>query len=857
MALTEYKRKRNFRKTAEPAGSPHRGAKGAPQNARNTKNHEDLSYVIQKHDASRLHYDFRLEWKGVLLSWAVPKGPSLDPGQKRLAVHVEDHPLEYGSFEGTIPKGQYGGGTVMLWDRGKWIPEGNPTTDLKKGTLKFRLDGQRLKGRWMLVRLKPRGDEPPDKNWILIKERDDEARPGSNDRLLTERASSVTTGRSMDEIAGGTQEWNGRSGKRTTRKKRAIHLAVDVARAVRKSMPSRIKPQLATLVEKPPSGENWLHEIKFDGYRLLAFAKGKSARLFTRSGQDWSERFPEILKAVRALNLPGAILDGEVVAMDDKGISRFQILQNALRSNQNANLIYYVFDLPWCDGFDLTHAPLLARKTQLARLLEETSDPAIRLSDHISGEGAEVLRNACRLSLEGIVSKDAQSAYVQRRTRTWLKSKCLQEQEFVIGGFTAPHGSRKGFGALLLGYFDGAEFVFSGKVGTGFDDKFLRELHAKLVRIKRDSASFTKHKELLPSRNVTWVQPRLVGEVAFTEWTHDSQLRHPVFLGLREDKPARQIGREKPVLLTRAEKKSPKATASFAGVTLTHSDRILYPEQGIAKHDLAEHYLRWGERMLPYVADRPLMLLRCPQGRSGECFFQKHASEAMGEAIRHVKLSEKGGPRIYVTIDDIKGLISLVQIGTLEIHGWACKADRAESPDSMIFDLDPDDSVPWARVVEAARMIRVMLRKVDLESFVKTSGGKGLHVFLPLQARADWQQTSAFAQSVADQCLRLGGEDQFTLTMSKAKRKGRIFVDHFRNRRGSTCVLPYSTRAREGCPVSLPIPWNQLGRLKSAKEFHIGNLPSPKVSDPWTDYWKIRQSITPKRLKEIQKLKID
>ena len=892
MSLTEYKRKRNFRRTPEPAGK--------------TAATPGRQFVVQKHAASRLHYDFRLELNKTLKSWAVPKGPSLDPAVKSLAVHVEDHPVEYGSFEGVIPKGEYGGGTVMVWDRGTWEPEGDAAKDYKKGKLKFQLHGEKLRGSWALVRMGGNaGDDG--KNWLLIKHDDKAARPGEEHKLLAKKAKSVLTDRDMDQIAADADRvWtsNGeskstgkatsptlkkssgtsgqkKSAKRATTKARSASAgkatisAKDVALlsgARRARQPSTLKPQLAVLVESVPQGDDWVHELKFDGYRMLAFVENGNVRLVTRNGNDWTKKFPTLAEALSSLPVRNAILDGEVVSLDEQGLSNFQRLQNLLKRGDSSQIVYYAFDLPYCLGCDLTRTPLLERKGMLARVVRSTfpnNDSAIRYSDHIAGEGKSVLTHACQYAMEGVVSKRSNSGYSQSRTPAWRKTKCLKRQEFVIGGYTKGTGSRVGFGSLLLGHYDGDRLIYSGKVGTGFTNDSLRQLKAELSRRRTDLPPFDNPPSGSDRRGVTWVAPELVGEVEFTEWTDEGLLRHPSFQGLREDKDPKQITREEPGKPV-AEKghmsngrartrsstrkkigtKPKKATASAAdatvgGVTISHPDRVLYPEQGLTKRDLAVYYETVGDYILPHIAGRPVTLVRCPQGPGGECFYQKHLTESMPDSIRGVKIKEKGKRSQYVMIDDLVGLISLIQIGVLEFHPWPATEENLESPDRIIFDLDPGPGVKWATVIAAARQVRAELDAYKLRSFVRTSGGKGLHVVVPIEPRHTFDEVKEFSREIS---VGLANREpsRYVATMTKAKRPGKVFIDFFRNGRGATAVASYSTRARRGAPVSMPLRWEELGKTKSADQFTVVNTPrrvSSLKKDPWDGFFKVRQSL--------------
>lgn len=889
MGLREYKRKRDFRKTPEPKGD---GA--APSAGR--------QFVVQKHAAKRLHYDFRLELGGVLKSWAIPKGPSLDPAVKVLAVQVEDHPLEYGGFEGIIPEDEYGGGTVMVWDHGIWEPEGNAEKGFKEGKLKFRLFGEKLHGSWALVRMSGRAGEEG-KNWLLIKHRDKDARPDAKTDLLSRKPRSVLSDRTMDEIAADAARVGSSNGKAKAKKSaaRKVHDRHKVSQPKAKTngrgigdlakilsgldgvqrakQPKTLQPQLCTLSDTVPSGDDWLHELKFDGYRIVAFLEHGKVRLVTRQDKDWTDRFRSVAEACRSLPIENGILDGEVVSLNEAGIAGFQRLQNSLKRGDDKALVYYVFDIPCCEGFDLTETPLLERKEVLARLISSMRpkrNDQIRYSDHIRGEGEHVLEQACDGGLEGIVSKRADSPYRSTRTRNWLKIKCLKRQEFVIGGYTKPSGSRIGFGALLLGFYEGRDLIYCGRVGTGFTQQSLRQLKSELKRRATDSPPFVNPPTGADRRGVTWVKPELVGEVAFTEWTDDGILRHPSFYGLREDKSPRDVVRERPRDVARPAKsaangkaggKRMKATrartrrsadansdAMVAGVRITHPDRVLYAKQSLTKLDLAKYYEQVADWILPHVVGRPLTLVRCPTGLEGECFYQKHLTGSLPDTVRGVMIKEKEKRSEYVVVDDLPGLISLVQMGVLEVHPWGARADAIEKPDRLVFDLDPGEGVEWKAVIQAAREMRDYLTGLGLKSFVRTTGGKGLHVVVPLSRRNSWEQLKEFAKGVADAVVRRN-PDPYIATMSKAKRRGKVFIDYLRNQRGATAIASYSTRARAGAPVATPLAWDELSPRIKADAFRVDNLPKRLASlksDPWSEFFTTRQSIGSKMLAAVR-----
>jgi bifunctional non-homologous end joining protein LigD len=884
--LSEYRRKRDFSKTPEPAGA---AAK---------KPHADgPSFVIQKHAATRLHYDFRLELDGVLKSWAIPKGPSLDPREKRLAVHVEDHPLDYGGFEGVIPEGQYGGGTVLLWDHGTWQPlDDDPQAALRKGSLKFTLDGEKLHGKWALVRMGGKAAGDKHENWLLIKEKDEVARPGSGAAVVDENPLSVASGRAMETIAAHADRvWDSRAGERpaankttATRKPKPAKSKPATAEPIappggrKAKLPATPRPQLATLVDSAPHGEGWVHEIKFDGYRILArLARGK-VTLISRNGLDWTERFPETAAALATLPADAAVIDGEVVALAANGHSSFAALQQALSEGETGELIYYCFDLLYLGDRDLTALPLVERKATLQRLVADAPKDLVRYSDHQDARGPEFFQHACSLALEGIVSKQRNAPYTPGRSRSWLKIKCGNREEFVIIGFSDPGGSRKGFGSLLLGYHDrDGTLRYAGRVGTGFDHAMLGELRKTLDRLARKTRPVAAMPKSAAVRDVHWVEPKLVAEIGFTEWTEDGVLRHPTFIGLRADKPAREVVRETPQSLAVAgasaeapkpAKAKPAKAASrqtrhavpasrstnngvttIAGITLSKQDKVLYPESGITKLDLARYYEAVADYALPHLANRPLSLVRCPEGHTGECFFQKHESAGMPASIHHVEIEEKSGTFKTLYIKDLAGLIGLVQIGVLEIHPWGSTVKRVEQPDRLTFDLDPDVGLRWEHIVEGALAVRALLDELGLRSFLKTTGGKGMHVVVPVTPKLPWDEAKQFTKRVTEMLVAAAPE-RYTATLAKKARQGKIFVDYLRNGRGATAVGAFSTRARAGATVSTPIDWAELEAGTRSDAFTIRNLPDRLAKlrpDPWKDFLTTKQTITAAMRKKV------
>jgi bifunctional non-homologous end joining protein LigD len=791
VGLEAYRKKRDFKKTPEPSGEQ--------------TSESGRAFVIQKHDARRLHYDFRLELDGVLKSWAVPKGPSLDPSEKRLAVHVEDHPVEYASFEGLIPEGEYGGGPVIVWDRGVWIPEGDPRTAYEKGRLSFELEGQKLHGLWSLVRI----SKPRDKSnaWLLIKKRDAYATTGEDAEIVERKPESVLSDKTIAEVEREPERiWH-------SNKKRAF-----------KKLPTISSPQLATLVEAPPKGPEWIYEVKLDGYRAIGLCESHEAAMISRNGKDWTSSMGTIARAIERLPVKSAVLDGEVVVQNDDGTTSFQKLQNALGEGRDDLLSYYVFDLLFLDGEDVAGLPLLERKKRLKTLLSglKPSSP-LRYGDHVTGDADKILHRVCELGGEGIVAKRADAPYAQKRTRDWVKVKCMRRQEVVIVGWTEPKGSRKGLGALVLAVHDDqGDLIDVGRVGTGFDQAMLAALHHRLKAIEQKASPLGK-----PTRgkSVHWARPELVAEVAFAEWTGEGKLRHPSFIALREDKDPSEVEREKPLPAAATKKKSADGRVLVLGVPITNPDKVLYADAGITKRELAEYYATAADEMLPHVANRPVMIYRCPDGLEGERWFQKHASKGMPEDVRTIGIEDRRGKsEPYLYIDSARGLVSLAQMGSLEIHVWGAHVDRLESPDLLVFDLDPDPAVEWKRVVAAAKRVRERLREHEMESFVRTTGGKGLHVVVELESSTfDWDKSRAFSGGIAAEMVR---EDPsgFVATMAKSKRTGKILIDYFRNTRGATSVASFSTRARKGAPVALPISWEELEAVSSGAEFDLRSV---------------------------------
>lgn len=873
MGLEAYRGRRDFGRTPEPSGAREAGS-------------DEPMFVIQKHAATRLHYDLRLELDGVLKSWAVPKGPSLDPGERRLAIHVEDHPLEYGSFEGVIPSGEYGGGTVLLWDRGRWRSYGDAAEGYRRGRLRFRLEGAKLRGDWNLVRMADRDEDDGRENWLLIKARDAAAK-GDGGRLVDERPESVATGRTLDEIAADVRgaeaasaaAEDGSAATDSGRPAAALPDPASLEGARRGALPRRPRPALARLEDEAPAGDDWLHEIKFDGYRALCRRDEDEVRVLTRNGNDWTARFPTVAEAVGALPCRTAVLDGEVVVVAPDGTTSFQRLQDVLGKGRFQELRYYAFDLLYLDGYDLSAVPLEERKAVLERIIEHAGDGArrIRYSDHVVGHGADFQRQACGFGVEGIISKRRRGKHRPGRSRNWRKIKCWQQQEFVVGGYTDPAGGRTGFGSLLLGVYDRAgELVYAGRVGTGFTDQSLRDIHARLRRLECDRPPFTRGPVAAGEADVHWVEPELVAEVAFAEWTRDGVLRHPSFKGLREDRPAREVVRERgggagsgdgraaprraqPEAALDAAPDLPEALmrGTVAGVRLTNPDRVFYPDVGVTKAELAARYAALADRILPRLAGRPLTLVRCPSGVGGDCFFQKHAGEGMPAPIGRVDVKEEAGEAPYMYIRDAASLVSLFQMGALELHVWGARVDALERPDRIVFDLDPGPGVDWRRVVQAARELRLRLLGLGLASFVKTTGGKGLHVVVPLKPATTWEKLKDFAQAVAE-TMASASPDRYTARLAKSRRRNRIFIDYLRNTRGATAVAPYSPRARPGALVAMPLRWDELRPSLDPKRFHVRTMTSRlEAGDPWSGMEETRQTLTAAMWKELREERAD
>lgn len=814
--LQEYQRKRDFNATPEPAGK-----RARPRSA------HALQYCIQKHDASHLHYDFRLELDGTLKSWAIPKGPSLDPKVRRLAVHVEDHPLDYANFEGSIPEGHYGAGDVIVWDRGVWEPEGDPREAYAKGKLRFRLQGEKLSGVWNLFRTHLAGKK---EQWMLVKSHDGQARSETDYSIVEALPDSVLSERTLPPRS---------PAKATT----ARH-----QRASRKALPDTLQPQLATLVDSPPSGD-WRYEVKFDGYRILARIDGDDIRLFTRNGHDWSAKMPRQVEALKALGLDSAWLDGEMVVVDDNGVADFQALQNAFDTEHDERITYYLFDLPWLGGEDLRALPLQQRRATLARLLEGHASQVLRYSADFEAPVESLLDSACRLELEGLIGKRADSPYVGRRSSDWVKLKCKQRQEFVIVGYTDPKGSRNGFGALLLALHDhdSGQLRYAGKVGTGFSAATLDSIHARLKPLQTDRSPLPNPPTGAEARGVHWLKPQLLAEVAYAQMTREGIVRHSVFHGLRDDKPATAIDLERAMPTKRAAQTEPE---NLGTLRLTHPDRVVDATTGATKREVAQYYAQVADWLLPQLKDRPVALVRAPDGLSGELFFQKNAGQLHIPKVLSYNKAQAGQAAMVLNRAD--SLLGAVQMNTLELHTWNATTKDFDKPDRFVLDLDPDPALPWKAMLEATQLTLTLLDELGLKVFLKTSGGKGMHLVVPLTRRAGWDEVKDFSHALVNHMAGLF-PDRLSAVSGPKNRVGRIFIDYLRNGKGATTVAAYSLRAREGLPVSVPIWREELSQLKGANQWNIGNLHTrlAQVEDPWAEMGKTRQSITLRMRKQL------
>ncbi|WP_439923427.1 DNA ligase D [Nitrobacter sp. JJSN] len=883
--LSTYRKKRDFTKTAEPSGKARVAAS------------KQRRFVIQKHDATRLHYDFRLEYEGVFKSWAVTRGPSLDPTEKRLAVEVEDHPLDYGDFEGTIPKGQYGGGTVEIWDRGYWYAE-DPAKGLAKGDLKFALMGEKLKGEWVLVRMKHDRSGGKRTNWLLIKHRDDYARPGSGEAVLNDDR-SVASGRTFKQIeegkgkapepfmmtrriAGSDAVWNSNKGvaaearatktsaKPASARKRAPKKAktqASKARAIKSEMPDFAGLQLCEISARPPSADGWVHEIKFDGYRIQMQIANGDVTLKTRKGLDWTDKFPAIASA--ATKLPDAIIDGEIVALNKKGDPDFSAMQAALSDGNTDDLVFFAFDLLFAEGEDLRPLPLLARKERLRKLLGRSAKSTrapIRYVEHFDADGEQMLASARDAGLEGIISKRADAPYRAGRGGSWLKIKSRPGHEVVIGGWKTTDGK---FRSLMAGVYNGDRLVYTGIVGTGYGRDTVKRIMPALKAAAASRSPFSGKNAPTGGRDVHWLKPELVAEIEFAGWTADGMIRQAAFKGLRADKPAREVRAETPARATvprlgatrlgaraaattrtdMTTSRQPRTSttrdrATIMGVAISHPNKALWPDAGdkqpVTKRDLAAYMETIGGWMLPHIQGRPCSILRAPDGIDGESFFQRHAMPGLSDLVTEAKVS--GDRKPYLQIDRVEALVAVAQIGGLELHPWNCAPDQYEVPGRLVFDLDPAPEVTFQDVIAAAKEMKQRLEALGLETFCKTTGGKGLHVVTPLaitqKNRLNWKQAKMFAQAVCEQ-MATDTPDKYLINMSKKQREGKIFLDYLRNDTKSTAVAPLSPRARPGATVSMPLNWSQVKIDLDPKRFTLRSAPDLlKKSKAWSDYDK-------------------
>ncbi|RII99262.1 DNA ligase D [Achromobacter sp. K91] len=820
-SLKKYREKRNFAVTPEPAEGGESG--GA-----------DLVFVIQKHWASRLHYDFRLELDGAMKSWAVPKGPSFDPSVKRMAVQVEDHPIAYNQFEGTIPEGQYGAGKVIIWDEGRWTPIGDPRKGYKTGHLKFTLDGVKLRGRWALIRMKGKESDrqPP---WLLIKENDEYARPDQDFSVVDEMPDSVVPLRTKKKAAA-----------RSKPQARAVNATESTAALPGKAapLPVSLKPQLATLVDGVPRGaDDWSYEMKFDGYRILARLDGGSAKLYTRNGHDWTARIPRLAQELAALEIANAWIDGEIVVLTREGVPSFQALQNAFDAASTADIVFYAFDLPYVAGRDLRDEPLRLRRDLLRQVIARCKGQHVKFSEAFDKPPADLVASACKLGLEGIIGKRLSAPYVSRRTDDWIKLKCTKRQEFVIVGYTEPKGSRQGFGALLLAVHepDGG-LRYAGNVGTGFDDRTLLDLHRKLAGIEQETSALTQGKPRA-LKQVHWVHPTLVGEVSFGEWTGDGHVRHSTFRGLRTDKPPKKITREvaMPAEKISTRERPAKALKESAatppkGMKLSNPDRVIDPSSGATKLDLARYYGLVAPLMMPHLRGRPVSFVRAPAGIQGQHFFQRHSESPIAGVLALPERLYPEHPPL-MEISNEAAILAAAQLNVVEFHTWNAIKTSIAKPDRMLFDLDPGEGVDWPAVQQGAELVRVLLQELGLRGWLKTSGGKGLHVVVPIRKQYGWDAVKDFSEAMVRHLAQTLPK-LFVAKSGPKNRVGKIFADYLRNGFGATTVAAWSARARPGLGVSVPVRWDELDGLKGSAQWTIANIHArlDAGNEPWDDY---------------------
>ena len=831
-ALTRYNAKRDFKRTSEPVG------RTADRTGTSSEG-PGLSFVVQKHWASRLHYDFRLELDGVLLSWALPKGPSFDPADKRTAIHVEDHPVSYGGFEGTIPARQYGAGTVIVWDRGSWEPVGDPRDGMKKGKLLFKLHGEKLAGLWELVRISKPADKKQD-HWILFKKRGDAwVRPRADYDVVSALPDSV-----LAQPLGLLEEREPREPSASA----PGPSEPDLSAAVKAALPDKLEPQLATLTSVPPTGPGWLVDTKYDGYRIMARIANGKARLVTRGGHDWTARMPALAKAIESLGIRSGWLDGEVVVMNEAGMPDFNALQNAFETTRREAIEYFVFDAPFLNGFDLRGVALWSRRAALKAALEGTDNDRVHFSQDFEIAPAQMLDAACKLGLEGVMAKRRDSTYVSGRTETWLKLKCALRQEFVVIGFTDRAGAKAEVGGLLLAYHESGELRYAGSVGTGWSAATGQDLHLKLSAIEVDKPAVDPA-TVKPGRwskraagSERWVQPIMVVEVGFSDWTPDGHVRHPTFKGLRNDKPASLVTRETATATAGGIRVAARPVTS---VKVTNPERVIDPTTGLSKVDLVRYYESIAHWILPHLKGRPVSLVRAPTGITGQLFFQKHLESKM-PGLTELDPALWPGHTALLAIDSPAALVAAAQMNTVELHTWNSTVKAIDRPDRVIFDLDPGEGVSWAHVQESAILTRTMLTELGLESWVKTSGGKGLHVVVPLAAKLDYETVKGFSQAVV-QHMAKAIPQRFVAKSGPSNRIGKIFIDYLRNGHAQTTAAAFSARARPGMGVSMPVALEDVPGLKSGSQWSIVTARehlSFQAVDPWAGYWRSRQTLT-------------
>ena len=855
-ALKVYKAKRNFTITTEPAEG---GTPGV----------DALTFVIQKHWASRLHYDLRLELDGTMKSWAVPKGPSYDTHEKRMAVHVEDHPISYSDFEGTIPAKQYGAGKVIIWDKGTWEPLEDPHKGFAKGSIKFEMHGHKMRGRWTLVRMKGRGDEKQEP-WLLIKEKDEYARSSEEFSLVDEMPDSVKNlpmperaQRKVEALREGEEDENAPktpAAKKAAVKKAAARPAA-VARkkpaakakapaAERVALPEKFSPELATLVDAPPPDpENWVFEVKFDGYRMLARIEDGEVRLITRNANDWTGKLLPLKAELERMKLPDGWYDGEIVVHDENGKPDFGKLQLAFDGRHAEQIEFFLFDVPYFDGHDLRELPLVDRRGLLEKLLAKKKSDKVRFSAEFGNKPDELVVAACKIGLEGVIGKRRDARYVSRRSPDWIKLKCGLRQEFVIGGFTDPKGSRTGIGSLLLGTYDEDGVLrYAGNVGSGFNHSSLASIAKRLEKLRSDESPFPPR--AVPGRKHHWVKPVLVAEVSFSEWTSAGAVRHPVFQGLREDKPAKGITREKAQHMVDAAAKDEQEPVSAPGklpatMKITNGDRVIDKESGATKLDLIRYYALVGELMMEHLKGRPVSLVRAPEGVGGELFFQKHADVRKMPGLRHLDGALDPDHPPMLEVASVEGILSSAQWNVVEIHTQNAFKGSYQKPNRMVFDLDPGEGVAWPAMQEAAQLMRAFLDELGLPAFLKTSGGKGLHVVVPIKGGHDWDTVKAFSQAIVRHMADTL-PDRFAFKSGPKNRVGKIFIDYLRNGQGATTVAAWSARVRPGLGISVPLRWDELPGLKSSTQWTVANVHTrlDEGNAPWEGYAKAAKTLT-------------